>query len=309
MLDSSKRRGKFGEGQSDERGLKRSKGGSGGKWNTPHQRAKTASCRNEKIEPGDSGIWVTCARGMEEKAREEARGLFDECAEKIYGLVPASRKFEEERDEEDIEASIEKEVQSITAASRNPDHIFTPVSIDLQCVLFFKTAPLIAPVEFVESIVNLIVADPKAHRTRYVNRLTPIILMAKATEKGLDELCGQVLSRYFRCNPPYSQDKDGCEKEQKAEAIKGASYAIRPTIRNHNSLKRDVIIKQIAASISDSHKVDLTNPDHVIIVEVYQTVCGLSVVAGKDWERLKRFNLAELYSDTIHAAATDSKVS
>ena len=72
------------------------------------------------------------------------------------------------------------------------------------------------------------------------------------------------------------------------------------------------------------HKVNLTSPDRVIIVEIYQvrrgltrvpamgrcidiisrllthvsqTVCGMSVVGG-DWEELKRFNLAELYQTT-----------
>lgn len=46
--------------------------------------------------------------------------------------------------------------------------------------------------------------------------------------------------------------------------------------------------------VGHMHKVDLTSPDRVIIIEIYQTVCGISVV-GSDWEKLKRFNLAELY--------------
>jgi hypothetical protein len=37
-----------------------------------------------------------------------------------------------------------------------------------------------------------------------------------------------------------------------------------------NNLKRDVVIKSIASLISENHKVDLTNPDKVIIVEIYQ---------------------------------------
>jgi hypothetical protein len=71
------------------------------------------------------------------------------------------------------------------------------------------------------------------------------------------------------------------------------------------------------------HKVNLTKPDKVILVEIYQvrlsvpfststaelavrytrestslivdlqTVCGMSIV-GDDWEALKRFNVAEL---------------
>lgn len=47
-------------------------------------------------------------------------------------------------------------------------------------------------------------------------------------------------------------------------------YAIRPTIRNHSLLKRDVVINSIANLIDKSHKVSLTNPDKVILVELYQ---------------------------------------
>lgn len=49
-----------------------------------------------------------------------------------------------------------------------------------------------------------------------------------------------------------------------------SQYAIRPTIRNHSLLKRDVVINTIANLIDKSHKVSLTNPDKVILVELYQ---------------------------------------
>jgi len=47
-------------------------------------------------------------------------------------------------------------------------------------------------------------------------------------------------------------------------------YAIRPTIRTHKILQRDAVIKQVAAMVGDSHKVNLTKPDKVILVEIYQ---------------------------------------
>lgn len=47
-------------------------------------------------------------------------------------------------------------------------------------------------------------------------------------------------------------------------------YAIRPSIRNHNTLHRSEVIKQTASLVADAHKVDLTKPDKVIIVDVFQ---------------------------------------
>jgi hypothetical protein len=56
-----------------------SQGGSQGKWQTPHQKAKQAAWHGSgKIEPGDVGIWATCAKGQERRAREELQSMFEE---------------------------------------------------------------------------------------------------------------------------------------------------------------------------------------------------------------------------------------
>lgn len=47
-------------------------------------------------------------------------------------------------------------------------------------------------------------------------------------------------------------------------------FAIRPTTRNHNKLKRDQVIKIVADAVGPKHKVDLKNSDVVILVEIYQ---------------------------------------
>lgn len=41
-------------------------------------------------------------------------------------------------------------------------------------------------------------------------------------------------------------------------------------MRNHNTLKRDAIIKQVAGLVGQPHKVDLKNYDLLIVVEIYQ---------------------------------------
>jgi tRNA acetyltransferase TAN1 len=76
--------------------------------------------------------------------------------------------------------------------------LFSPVRIDLPCVLFFKTRPPIDPVDFVQRICEEIVKKPGMRRMRYVNRLTPVTLVGKANEKGLEELGKAVLSHDFQ---------------------------------------------------------------------------------------------------------------
>ncbi|TVY26440.1 tRNA acetyltransferase [Lachnellula hyalina] len=274
---------------------KRTKGGSGGKWQTPHQQAKLASIRGRGIiEPGDVGIWATCARGQEGKATVELRSLLHKFAEKFYGIVgEAEEDDEEDEDDLDIEAAIQKEAAAIENQKGKPK-LFTTARLDIECVLFVKVRPPIDPVDFVHRICKEVALKPDAAGTRYINRLTPMTMIGRATEKGLEEVGKTVLGEYFELNKTTENSEDNGEikKEEKPERT-SYSYAIRPTIRNHNTLKRDVVIKQIASSIADVHKVNLTKPDKVILVEIYQTICGMSVV-GDDWETLKRFNLAEL---------------
>jgi tRNA acetyltransferase TAN1 len=99
-------------------------------------------------------------------------------------------------------------------------------------------------------------------------------------------------------------------------------YAIRPTIRHHSTLKRDMVINQVAALINNErHKVDLKKPDKVILIDIFRVrllhdclhlrdiltrskkaTCGMSVVDG-DWEQLRKYNLSELYGEGQHKDA------
>jgi len=291
-----KRKASPSNGGDDRRAVKKSKGGSGGKWQTPHQKAKTESSGRGgggKIEPGDSGIWVTCVKGKEGKATQELKVMFDEYAERFYKIAPGIQAEDGEENGEDsiddIESSIQKEVVSMSNDKNSRGKLFSPVFLNVACVLFFKTQAPIVPVDFVHRICEDAVARPEGRKHRFVNRLTPMTLLGKATENGIDELGKTVLREHFRLAVDETADESAKEAR--------ASYAIRPTIRNHKTLKRDAIIKQVASLVASTHKVDLTNPEKVILIEIYQSICGISVVGG-DWESLKRFNLAELYQPT-----------
>ncbi|PHH69361.1 hypothetical protein CDD83_5757 [Cordyceps sp. RAO-2017] len=76
------------------------------------------------------------------------------------------------------------------------------------------------------------------------------------------------------------------------------TYAIRYHVRNHNVLKSDEVVDMIAGLIDEKHRVNLGKPDKVILVEVFQLYCGISVVDGDEWEALKRYNINALYGMT-----------
>ena len=110
--------------------------------------------------------------------------------------------------------------------------LFSAVRIDIECVLFFKVQPPIDPVEFCHRICKEIASNPEKKLTRYVNRLSPMTLIGKAIEKGLDELIKAVLPTHFQLAAegvpePVNLEKDG--EEDSKQVHHAVSYNLFPS--------------------------------------------------------------------------------
>ncbi|KAJ6780903.1 hypothetical protein PWT90_05563 [Aphanocladium album] len=290
---------------------KKSKGSTAGKWKTPQQKAKMAGRieMGNSLDVGDEGIWVTYARGMNTRAFKEFAELCDEYGESMYGIPKPSdedeKNHEGEGDDLDIEASIEQELAAMKAPRKQvaKKGVFRPISAGIECVFFMKTLKPVEPDVLVRKMCEDAqkCPDPRERKCKYINRLTPVFNTEKATEKGIERVARQVLAPYFELVP----ETEGSPTETTSQEIlvpkttnsAGVpfSYAIRHNIRNHTTFKSDEVIKKIAGLVDLKHKVNLSNADKVILVEIFQTFCGISVVDGPQWEELKRYNLNSLY--------------
>ncbi|KAI9822428.1 MAG: hypothetical protein M1827_000147 [Pycnora praestabilis] len=175
----------------------------GGKaWQVPRRGDKGSSGQALSIESGDTGIWATCEKGKEGKCVGELRDLFDKFAKEFYNANVDQDNSDAEVDDEDgdIEAEIQREVKGMQ--NLKTEALFKAVKLDIPCVLFFKTQKPVEPVTFVEAICNNAISAPGNKHGRWVKRLTPMTLMGKATEKGLEEVAMKVLAPHFR-----SEDK------------------------------------------------------------------------------------------------------
>ncbi|KAM3421954.1 Uncharacterized protein BST61_g2331 [Cercospora zeina] len=250
-------------------------------WRNPKMGRDGGSYQQQQtLQAGDMGLFITCHKGKEGKATGEMRDLLEEYAEQLYPDALANGKDEDDGEDagleiDDIEKEIDAEVQEI----RKPKaaRLFTPVQLHTQCIVFFKTVAPVEPVSLVKTICEDAMNDSSRKRTRFTQRLTPMTFMGRASAEGLEQVALKVLGPHFHQEP-----------------FKARTFAIRPTIRNHNILTRDSVIKQVASLVGEGHKVDLKDYELLIIVEVYQHICGVSVV-DNDFERLKRFNISELF--------------
>ncbi|KAI0893162.1 hypothetical protein F4806DRAFT_477201 [Annulohypoxylon nitens] len=332
-------------GGSDDRPFKKSKGGANGRWQTPHHKAKLEALRAKGLEAGDVGLSTTCVKGKERQALEELMDICEQYGATLYNIpIPYTADPDLSDSEEDIEASIQKEVQSLkpstTPSTTNPSTSsspFEPIRLDLDCLLFMRTHPPVDPV----ALAHRICVDARddvgkekwtgRRRSRFLNRFTPVTASGKATEAGLVEVTRKVLGEHFKLAEVKAGDGDegegeggdGGEKKKESEGKdekkgeeevekkgeeeeKAYTYAIRPTFRAHNLLKRSDVITKVANMIDTRHKVNLTAPDKVILIDIYQSFCGMSVVDG-DWDSLKRYNLHEIHMESLKAMKESAK--
>jgi len=106
----------------------------------------------------------------------------------------------EDDEEEDIEASVKRELDAMKATGKEAKaagRIFTPVKMNVACLLFVRTRSPVEPVQFVKRICQDAKSGEQRTRSRYVNRLVPMTAVGKATEQGLVDLARKVLGEVF----------------------------------------------------------------------------------------------------------------
>ncbi|KAI8171922.1 tRNA acetyltransferase TAN1, partial [Colletotrichum sp. SAR 10_75] len=228
----------------------------------------------------------------------------------MYGLASPGEDIESGDEDEDIESSIKKELVGMSSVNhKDSKRNFKAIRAGIECVFFMKTRDPIEPVELCRRICRDAGACPdlKERKTKYINRLTPVSALDKASENGVVRTARKALAPWFSLtasetaienevgvkNDMAGADGNETGPEIKSDAKRAYTYAIRPSIRSNSSIERDDLIKQIASIIDQRHNVNLSNPDKVILVDIFQSYCGMSVINGSDWDGLKKLNINE----------------
>ncbi|KXS18409.1 hypothetical protein M427DRAFT_96156 [Gonapodya prolifera JEL478] len=262
--------------------------------------------KNFAVEPGWSGILVTCTLGKETFARREVFNLLNEAADELYGAEKWERAKERAGEEQegdgedaetseaaaitpatpatpaprDVESDFSAELASLQATSKDPRHParrFAGFNVGISCVIFVRTQAPVDPVQIVSKVLKD-ARDTGVKKTRHCNRLSPLTKTCLAVMQDIEALAAEILAPIFHA-PDAPQH----------------TYAILLKMRDNDKFDRMKLIERIATIVGPHHKVDLTNPRYTVIVEVFKMVAGMSVVT--EYNELKKFNIFELTAE------------
>ncbi|KAJ5104112.1 hypothetical protein N7532_004641 [Penicillium argentinense] len=243
------------------------------------------------IDAGDAGVFVTCDMGKEGKCKAEVLDIFSQIIEDS-GIKPQGNvdgDGGEDSDDGDIEAQIQRELAGLQPTKDKTKKRPVEVTrLDMPCVLFARLDKSIDPVQLVHRMCTEAQANQDTKKSRWIKRMTPVTSVRKTLSVDLEAFIKEILKPHFHSG--------GGPKK----------FAIRPTLRGNKKFNRDEIIKTIADIVGPEHSVDLSNYDLAILFEVSQNVVGMSVVQG-DYDRLKRYNLAEIYNPSPKGMETPKR--
>lgn len=175
--------------------------------------------------------------------------------------------------EVDFSRAILRQVEALQGGHMDGERRFQAVDTKTSNCIFIKTT-LDHPDKLVTKLLTDVLDTGKT-KSRFILKIFPVLGTCRAVEDKIGKLVEELISSYFAHRPLQT-------------------FAIVYKVRCNN-LSRDVILPVVGkavAKVCPLSKVDLTNPDYVIGVDVLTKFACVSIM--KDFNRLKKYNVQEL---------------
>lgn len=132
------------------------------------------------------------------------------------------------------------------------------------------------PKEIVQHMMSSL-ALTKKHVSRFILRVLPVEVTCYASEEEIGKAILPLITKYLP-----------------AESDTPKKFAVLYEARANTGINKMKIIDIVAKSVPSPHKVDLSNPEINIVVQIVKTVCLLGVV--DKYKELSKYNLRQLTS-------------
>ncbi|KAF9243429.1 hypothetical protein BU15DRAFT_86400 [Melanogaster broomeanus] len=221
------------------------------------------------------GVWASCVKGKEKQTVGELYDLFESLASELW---PTEGRDQTEghrsSEDEDLGGDLEAQVARELAAIKRPriEKRFANCQTNTPCVVFISCRPPVDPVKLIMTHAEN-VRKTGVTRTKYTHRLIPVSGTCVANLSEIHSLCRRTFS----------------------DPTQAHKYKIELRTRNHNTLTRMDIIQEVAKCMPGHYMVDLDDPEVFILVEVFKSVCGVSIL--RDYYKLQKFNVMTLANE------------
>ncbi|XP_062522316.1 THUMP domain-containing protein 1-like isoform X2 [Corticium candelabrum] len=213
----------------------------------------------------------------------EMLNILTRYAEEMYGVEGQEDRVVDGEEKkgavDDISRTLENELAELKRTRERGR--FQMVCSLTRNVVFIQCSEEINPVDLTYKILTDIQTKGDLI-VRYAQRLLPVSLVCRASIDDIKRTAPSLLERHFH-----------------GTKSKSMSYAVAYKARNNSELKRDEVISVVAALVdgdgSFGHKVNLTSPELVVVVEVVKKHCLMSVV--RDYHNLKKYNMHSIVEE------------
>ncbi|CAL1391050.1 unnamed protein product [Linum trigynum] len=120
-------------------------------------------------------------------------------------------------------------------------------------------------------------ASTKKHVSRFLLRMLPVEASCYPSDEEISRAIAPLVAKHFPVDAPEPH-----------------KFAVMYEARANSGIDRAKIINAVAKAVPEPHKVDLSNPNKTIIVEIVKTVCLIGVV--EKYKELSKYNIRQLTS-------------
>lgn len=283
---------------------KRKNGGGGGGKDKKRQRCHAL------IEPGQYGVYASCARFKEVAAAKEMRLLLQDAIEKHFpkaeeeGGEGEDAKEDEKEDEKavDIEDEIAKELAELKKNDdrskqnrNNKDLVLREIPLGVESLTFFKLKQPVTPSSLVVALCRDLYASG-AKTGRFVQKLIPVDRSCNATKIEFDKLLAATVDAFVQ-----EETARGGDARTALE-----TYNVNLVKRNFDTISRDEFMETVKEKLDDTFgagwcRLQYKGARTLLNIYCFKNNIGMSVVPNDAFEELAKFNVQQIFDKASRA--------
>ncbi|KAF0683946.1 Aste57867_24027 [Aphanomyces stellatus] len=245
-------------------------------WTPPSSHKKRQMASTAK---GFSAVLVTCDKTKERQVVKDILNILNDTADILY-----PKKVDENADDDNDDAAKDDDAKPKSSAEMLQEEIaglkkdakagktgrFTALDSGVKGIILVQFLDESMDVKKVIDHIFQQVQNTMEFSSRFIQRMIP-----------LEKMCYPSVEDITACATPFI--------ERHFKDTKDIQYSVEVRKRNSGNIASMDIINACVAVVGAQHKVNLTKPEVVIVIEIFKNVCGVSVVTN--FHQHKKFNV------------------